>query len=169
MEPREVHQFCTLVGFGVDAVCPTLALEVISAMQADGLVGGQKKTKAELTEKYFAALSAGMLKVMSKMGISTLASYKGAQIFEAIGLSSEVIDAAFPMTISRVEGARLDDLCGDALRLHAMGYPGAPTVPGGVVSVKEADRFASADIAEADGVVLQDNGDLSYRTGADAE
>ena len=173
MEPREVHQFCTLVGFGADAICPTLGLETMSAMQKGGHVKGKgKDADADaLTALYFGALSAGMLKVMSKMGISTLASYKGAQIFEAVGLSSEVIDAAFPNTISRVAGAGLDDLFADALRLHAMGYPpklGGANAPG--LDGRDAARFAAADVATTtDGVVLQDTGDLSYRAGADAE
>nr|GEW31813.1 glutamate synthase 1 [NADH], chloroplastic isoform X1 [Tanacetum cinerariifolium] len=126
-EPREVHHFCTLVGFGVDAICPYLAVEAIWRLQADGKIppksNGDFHTKNELVKKYYKASHYGMQKVLAKMGISTLASYKGAQIFEAVGLSTEVMERCFAGTPSRVEGATFEALAGDALQLHSLGFP----------------------------------------------
>ena len=127
-EPREVHHFCTLLGFGADAICPYLAIEAIWRLQIDGKIaakkdGGGLRTREELVKSYFYASNSGMLKVLAKMGISTLASYKGAQIFEALGLSSEVVGRCFSGTTSRVEGADFEILAGDAIRLHHMAFP----------------------------------------------
>ncbi|XP_021843075.2 glutamate synthase 1 [NADH], chloroplastic isoform X1 [Spinacia oleracea] len=126
-EPREVHHFCTLVGFGVDAICPYLAVETIWRLQVDGKIPprstGEFRSKEELVKRYFKASNYGMMKVLAKMGISTLASYKGAQIFEAVGLSSEVIERCFTGTASRVEGATFEMLASDALKLHEMAFP----------------------------------------------
>ncbi|ERN14138.1 hypothetical protein AMTRI_Chr01g134120 [Amborella trichopoda] len=126
-EPREVHHFCTLVGFGADAICPYLAIEAICRLQIDGKIppksNGEFHSKEDLIKKYFKASNYGMMKVLAKMGISTLASYKGAQIFEALGLSSEVIQRCFAGTPSRVEGATFEILARDTLRLHEMAFP----------------------------------------------
>ncbi|KAJ6822472.1 glutamate synthase 1 [NADH], chloroplastic isoform X1 [Iris pallida] len=133
-EPREVHHFCTLVGFGVDAICPYLAIEAIWRLQIDGKIppkrDGSFRTREDLVKKYFKASNYGMMKVLAKMGISTLASYKGAQIFEALGLSSEVIQKCFNGTPSRVEGATFEMLARDALRLHEMAFPKRALPPG---------------------------------------
>ncbi|CAI9092539.1 OLC1v1027805C1 [Oldenlandia corymbosa var. corymbosa] len=126
-EPREVHHFCTLVGFGADAICPYLSIEAIWRLQVDGKIppkaDGQFHSKEELVKKYFKASNYGMMKVLAKMGISTLASYKGAQIFEAVGLSSEVMERCFIGTPSRVEGATFEALARDAFRLHELAFP----------------------------------------------
>ncbi|KAK3006683.1 hypothetical protein RJ639_016951, partial [Escallonia herrerae] len=126
-EPREVHHFCTLVGFGADAICPYLAIEAIWRLQVDGKIppkaSGEFYLKEELVKKYFKASNYGMMKVLAKMGISTLASYKGAQIFEAVGLSSEVMERCFAGTPSRVEGAAFEALAHDALQLHKLAFP----------------------------------------------
>lgn len=126
-EPREVHHFCTLVGFGADAICPYLAIEAIWRLQVDGKIppkaSGDFHTKDELVKKYFKASNYGMMKVLAKMGISTLASYKGAQIFEVVGLSSEVMERCFAGTPSRVEGATFEALARDSLQLHEMAFP----------------------------------------------
>ncbi|XP_068644399.1 glutamate synthase [NADH], amyloplastic isoform X2 [Aristolochia californica] len=133
-EPREVHHFCTLVGFGADAICPYLAIEAIWRLQIDGKIppkaDGQFHTKVDLVKKYFKASNYGMMKVLAKMGISTLASYKGAQIFEALGLSSEVVQRCFNGTPSRVEGATFEMLAEDALRLHELAFPSRVLPPG---------------------------------------
>jgi glutamate synthase (NADPH/NADH) len=135
-EPREVHHFCLLVGFGADAVCPRLALEVAARFVGDERLApvadsdgkdhkpaATRPTAEQLEERFFYAVGKGMLKVMAKMGISTLHSYKGAQIFEAVGLASEVIDICFVATASRVEGMGFSHI-GDAyLAMHAMAYP----------------------------------------------
>lgn len=126
-EPREVHHFCTLVGFGADAICPYVAIEAIWRLQIDGKIPPKKdgalRTKDELVKSYFYASNSGMLKVLAKMGISTLASYKGAQIFEGLGLSSEVINRCFKGTPSRVEGATFEVLAKDSIQLHDIAFP----------------------------------------------
>ncbi|KAJ8492455.1 hypothetical protein OPV22_014176 [Ensete ventricosum] len=126
-EPREVHHFCTLVGFGADAICPYSAIETIWRLQIDGKISprldGKFHSREDLVKRYFKASNYGMMKVLAKMGISTLASYKGAQIFEALGLSSEVIQKCFKGTPSRVDGATFEMLAGDALRLHELAFP----------------------------------------------
>ncbi|XP_074564504.1 glutamate synthase 1 [NADH], chloroplastic-like [Curcuma longa] len=137
-EPREVHHFCTLVGFGADAICPYLAIEAIWRLQIDGKIpakDGQVPSREGLVEQYFKASNYGMMKVIAKMGISTLASYKGAQIFEAVGLSSEVIDRCFKRTPSKVQGATFEMLAGDALRLHETAFPSRGLSPGSIESV----------------------------------
>lgn len=126
-EPREVHHFCALIGFGADAICPYLAIEAIWRLQIDGKIppndGGQPYPQEELVKKYFNASNYGIMKVLAKMGISTLASYKGAQIFEALGLASEVVNKCFEGTPSRVEGATFEILAQDAIRLHESAFP----------------------------------------------
>ncbi|KAK4839697.1 hypothetical protein QYF36_024094 [Acer negundo] len=138
-EPREVHHFCTLVGFGADAICPYLAVEAIWRMQVDGKIppkaSGEFHSKDELVKKFFKASNYGMMKVLAKMGISTLASYKGAQIFEALGLSSEVIEKCFAGTPSRVEGATFEHLANDALHLHELAFPTRAFPPGSAEAV----------------------------------
>jgi len=153
-EPREVHHFCTLVGFGADAICPYLAVEAIWRLQVDGKIppkaSGDFNSKDELVKKYFKASTYGMMKVLAKMGISTLASYKGAQIFEALGLSSEVIEKCFAGTPSRVEGATFEMLAQDALHLHELAFP---------------SRIFSPGSAEA--VALPNPGDYHWRKGGE--
>ncbi|KAL5999002.1 glutamate synthase [NADH] [Asimina triloba] len=153
-EPREVHHFCTLVGFGADAICPYLAMEAIWRLQIDGKIppksAGEFHSKEELVKKYFKASNYGMMKVLAKMGISTLASYKGAQIFEALGLSSEVIEKCFNGTPSRVEGATFEMLAGDALSLHDLAFPRSPFPPG-----------------SAEAVALPNPGDYHWRKGGE--
>ncbi|GLT61960.1 hypothetical protein SLA2020_346300 [Shorea laevis] len=138
-EPCEVHHFCTLVGFGADAICPYLAVEAIWRLQVDGKIHpkatGELHSKDELVNNYLKASNFGMMKVLAKMGISTLASYKGAQIFEALGLSSEVIDKCFAGTPSRVEGATFEMLAHDALRLHELAFPSRAFPPGSAEAV----------------------------------
>ncbi|MFS7949735.1 putative glutamate synthase (NADH) [Helianthus anomalus] len=153
-EPREVHHFCTLVGFGVDAICPYLAVEAIWRLQVDGKIppksNAEFHSKEELVKKYYKASHYGMQKVLAKMGISTLASYKGAQIFEAVGLSSEVMERCFSGTPSRVEGATFEALAGDALNLHDLGFP---------------TRAFPPNSAEA--VALPNPGDYHWRKGGE--
>ncbi|TVT97435.1 hypothetical protein EJB05_57316, partial [Eragrostis curvula] len=126
-EPREVHHFCALIGFGADAICPYLAIEAIWRLHIDGKIppkdDGQLHPQEELVKKYFNASNYGIMKVLAKMGISTLASYKGAQIFEALGLASEVVSKCFQGTPSRVEGATFEMLAQDALCLHQLAFP----------------------------------------------
>ncbi|CAL4909476.1 unnamed protein product [Urochloa decumbens] len=132
-EPREVHHFCTLIGFGADAICPYLAIEAIRRLHIDGKLAPKNDGQPypqELINKYFYASNYGIMKVLAKMGISTLASYKGAQIFEALGLASEVASKCFEGTPSRVEGATFELLAQDALDLHELAFASRTLPPG---------------------------------------
>ncbi len=122
-EPREVHHFCLLFGYGADAVNPYLAIEGLEDMARQGMVA--ERNPGKLAAYFIKAVKKGMLKVMSKMGISTLYSYRGAQIFEAVGLSSALIDRFFCGTPSRVEGIGLAEVAEEAARRHARAYPPA--------------------------------------------
>ena len=127
-EAREVHHHCLLVGYGADAVNPYLAFE---SLWRGGKVSDRPPQTSEevIVRRYKTAVKKGMLKVMGKMGISTLQSYKGAQIFEAVGLGPEIIDLAFVGTPSRLQGVGLDVLAEEALRRHAKAFPGSGKVP----------------------------------------
>jgi glutamate synthase (NADPH/NADH) large chain len=121
-EAREVHHHCLLVGYGADAINPYTAFEALWQAQRDGLLPSDY-TDAKIVHAYQKAVAKGMLKVMSKMGISTLQSYKGAQIFEAVGLDEEVVKKCFAGTASRIKGVGFNVLAKEALRRHEIGYP----------------------------------------------
>ncbi|MBW0488414.1 hypothetical protein O181_028129 [Austropuccinia psidii MF-1] len=121
-EAREVHHLCVLLGYGADAICPYLAIEAILKLNREGLVKVDLSEHA-LIENYRHAANNGILKVMSKMGISTLQSYKGAQIFEALGLHQTVVEKCFVGTASRIQGTTFELLALDAFEFHERGYP----------------------------------------------
>ena len=125
-EAREVHHHCLLVGFGADAVNPYLAFEALWNARRNGYLADADHigNDADVVAAYKGGVAKGMLKVMAKMGISTLQSYKGAQIFEAVGLAEEVVRRCFVGTASRVQGAGFDVLAEEMQRRHALGYPG---------------------------------------------
>jgi glutamate synthase (NADPH/NADH) large chain len=120
-EAREVHHHCLHVGFGADAINPYLAFESLWQASRDGML--EEKDEDKIVSQYRKAVAKGMLKVMAKMGISTLASYKGAQIFEALGLQNDVIDRCFKGTSSRIQGCSFDILAEETLRRHALAFP----------------------------------------------
>ncbi len=156
-EAREVHHHCLLIGYGADAINPYLAFEALWQSRRDGLLNsGEASVSAEesgegsahpavdtvvdgevydpvtkedhdLVTKYRTGVAKGMLKVMAKIGISTLQSYKGAQIFEAIGLRDEIIERCFVGTASRIQGVDFEVLAEESLRRHALGYPAKPS------------------------------------------
>jgi glutamate synthase (NADPH/NADH) large chain len=115
-EPREVQHFSLLVGYGAGAINPYLALETVRQLAETGELNGTKPDYAETN--FIKSNVKGLVKVMSKMGISTVQSYRGAQIFEAIGLNHEVIDQYFTWTTSRIEGIGLDVIEEEALQRH---------------------------------------------------
>jgi glutamate synthase (NADPH) large chain len=121
-EAREVHHFCCLVGYGADAINPYLAFEALWQLQDDGELPGDWD-HAAITSAYRKATKQGILKVMAKMGISTLQSYKGGQIFEAVGLSEEVISLCFRGTASRIRGVGFEILAEETRRRHELGFP----------------------------------------------
>lgn len=125
-DAKEVHDFCTLLGFGADGINPYMAELAMKKMNADGLIKARTKKDFEdefLFENYRKAVGKGIMKVMSKMGISTLQSYKGAQVFEAVGLGDDIISMCFEGTTSRIQGTDFDALYTDIVRLHESGYP----------------------------------------------
>ncbi len=122
-EPREVHQFCMLFGFGADAVNPYLAYEALLHLEATGSYAQHHSAK-EIESHYVKAISKGMRKVFGKMGISTLESYKSAQVFEAVGLADEVVERCFTGTASRIKGAGFAELSKEVATRHDIAYPG---------------------------------------------
>jgi glutamate synthase (NADPH) large chain len=124
-EPRDVHHFACLIGYGAGTVNPYLVFESLVDMERDGyLPEGLDAQTAE--GKYIKAINKGLLKIFSKMGISTVQSYCGAQIFEAIGLNHDVINRYFTGTPSRVEGIGIREIGEETLRRHRLAYEPAP-------------------------------------------
>ena len=123
-EPREVHHFACLIGYGADAVNPYLAFETIRDLIERHLLTGIDYETA--LRKYLKAVAKGVVKVISKMGISTVQSYHGAQIFEALGLSHSVIDRYFTGTPTRIEGADMNVLADEAQQRHDAAFPERP-------------------------------------------
>ncbi len=122
-EPREVHHFCCLAGYGAEAINPYLAFETITAMK-DELP--QKLDDKELIKRYIKSIDKGLLKVMSKMGISTYQSYCGAQIFDAIGLKTDFVAKFFTGTATRIEGVGLEEIAEECVRRHHDAFSDAP-------------------------------------------
>ena len=130
-EPREVHHFCTLIGYGVTAINPYLALETVRDLQARKRLGDITSEEAE--KNYIKAAVGGIMKVMSKMGISTVRSYHGAQIFEALGLNTNFINKFFVNTPTRIGGIGLGGVAHEALARYERAFKSDETVlePGG--------------------------------------
>ena len=119
-EPREVHHFALLLGYGVAAVNPYLAFESIHDLRKNGQLPGLDAPQS--SKNYATAIEKGVLKIMSKMGISTIHSYRGAQIFEALGLQQDLVDKYFTWTPTRIGGIGLDVIAEEALRRHQTAY-----------------------------------------------
>jgi glutamate synthase (NADPH/NADH) large chain len=127
-EVREVHHVALLIGFGAAAVNPYLAMESAEDLVRQGVITGITPEKA--VGNLIKSLGKGVLKVMSKMGISTIASYTGAQVFEALGLSREVVDEYFTGVTSRLGGISLDVIAQETIKRHHIAYPPGGEVPG---------------------------------------
>ncbi|KAL3927618.1 MAG: hypothetical protein SGPRY_002739 [Prymnesium sp.] len=136
----EPHDFCTMVGYGADGICPYGAYAAVAAFH-----GKVDAKESDLMEKYRYSAGKAMLKVMSKIGISTVQSYKGAQIFEAVGLGQDVMDTCFTGTASRLAGIGFEHIQNDVMRSHAHAWP----------SMMIGD------------VMLPNPGDLHYRDGGE--
>ncbi|GBD23121.1 Ferredoxin-dependent glutamate synthase 1 [bacterium HR29] len=121
-EPREVHHFALLIGYGASAINPYLAIETALRMREEGLLE-KELTEEEVVRNLLKAIKKGVVKVMSKMGISTIQSYRGAQIFEAIGLREEFVDKYFTKTVSRVGGIGIDEVAIETLAHHQRAFP----------------------------------------------
>ena len=162
-EPREVHHFATLLGFGADVVCPYMAYATLRDLCVRKLYIEDEPEEA--CAHYDKAVNKGILKVMSKMGISTLQSYRGAQIFEIVGLNSDVTGHYFTGTVSRVEGIGLEQIAEEALRSHAACFEapvaGTPDLPaGGIYQWRrdgEAHLYNPATIALLQQAVQKDD------------
>jgi glutamate synthase (NADPH/NADH) large chain len=122
-EPREVHHFACLAGYGAEAINPYLAFETLIAMKDDL---PQKLDEKEILKRYIKSVDKGLLKVMSKMGISTYQSYCGAQIFDAVGLKSEFVDKYFTGTATRIEGVGLAEIAEEAVCRHRDAFGDSP-------------------------------------------
>jgi glutamate synthase domain-containing protein 2/glutamate synthase domain-containing protein 1/glutamate synthase domain-containing protein 3 len=148
-EARETHDAAALLSFGADALVPRLVLQTITDLADEGRIGGDNPSASEAQESYRNAIEDGVLKIMSKMGISTLDSYRSAQIFEALGLGPDVIDTCFTGITSALGGVTLADLGEDVLEQHRHAFPadGAedeelPTLPSpGIIKYKKGGEF----------------------------
>ena len=146
-EPREVHHLATLIGYGAGAICPYLAYESIDAALAEGLFPGANTAAANgdyytdgegfddprghtAKYNYRKALLKGIVKVLSKMGISTIQAYRGAQIFESVGISRDVVERYFTGTAARLSGIGLQQIAGETAARHLRGYAARAAVNG---------------------------------------
>ena len=127
-EVREVHHVALLVGFGAAAVNPYLAMESAEDLVRQGVITGITPEKA--VRNLIKSLGKGVLKVMSKMGVSTIASYTGAQIFEAIGLSKEIVEEYFVGATSRLGGVGIETIAQETIKRHHIAYPPGGEIPG---------------------------------------
>jgi glutamate synthase domain-containing protein 2/glutamate synthase domain-containing protein 1/glutamate synthase domain-containing protein 3 len=189
-EPREVHHFATLIGYGASAINPYVMLETLDDLVISGAIadpqanGGARASAAYDAEKFdealeraaqnvIKALGKGLLKTISKMGISTIQSYRGAQIFEAVGLERALIDAHFTGTASRVGGVAIDVLAIEALERHGRAYPQPhdDLLPvGGVYAWRrdgEHHMWNPESIALIQYAVRSANGDVASALGGD--
>jgi len=163
---RDVHGVAALLGFGADAVCPRLALETVATMADDGQLG--ELVSSEAQAKLQAAIEDGVLKIFSKMGISTVDGYRAAQISEALGLAPEVVDLCLKGTVSTVGGVGFEILGADAIARHTVGYGeehAALDEPGYVRFRKRGGEYHAnnpdvvAALQAVSGVVTEDDGD----------
>ena len=121
-EAREVHHFALLIGYGAGAINPYLALDSVEQLHSEGILS-PGMSRDEAVDHYLKSLKKGVVKVMSKMGISTVQSYRGAQIFEAIGLAEPFIDRYFTKTASRIGGIGIDEVAVESLAHHTRAFP----------------------------------------------
>ncbi|KAM7538774.1 hypothetical protein Aperf_G00000049076 [Anoplocephala perfoliata] len=126
-DAREIHHFCTLLSFGADAICPYMVFEIVRRLRDEGLLtpagaDPEKSSDDAFFRNYVKAVGTGILKVMAKMGISTLQSYKAAQIFEALGLSQDVMDMCFTNTASRISGSGFAVLAAETSSRHSKAF-----------------------------------------------
>jgi glutamate synthase domain-containing protein 2/glutamate synthase domain-containing protein 1/glutamate synthase domain-containing protein 3 len=189
-EPREVHHFATLIGYGASAINPYLMLETLDdlifsgRLRLGGPLGGDgraplsvEQAAEQAAQNTLKAIGKGLLKAISKMGISTIQSYRGAQIFEAVGLQRELIDRHFTGTASRIGGIGMDVLATEALERHARAYPRDghtidPLLPvGGVYAWRrdgEHHMWNPETIALVQHAVRAANGDVKAALGGDS-
>ncbi|EIJ43154.1 glutamate synthase family protein [Beggiatoa alba B18LD] len=147
---RDPHHFAVLIGYGATAIHPYLAYECILDLLSSG--GMQNMDAAKALENYRNGINKGLYKIISKMGISTITSYRGAQLFEAVGLHSDVVDLCFKDTTCRIQGATFDDLENDQRKLHKLAWnPRKPLDQGGLLKfVHDGEYHAyNPDVVQA--------------------
>ena len=151
-DPRETHHIACLLTNGADAVCPRLALESIAELVARGRLGGDTPND-DAQRNYFSAIEDGVLKVMSKMGISTLDSYRGAQIIEAMGLGPDIIDLCFPGVASMLGGFSFVEIGADVLLRHEAAYEIKPVLANrGFIKFKKGGEYHAFNPDVLDGL-----------------
>jgi glutamate synthase (NADPH) large chain len=139
---RDPHHFACLIGYGATAVYPYLAYQTLFDMGRQGLIHGHDGAQTEIGRSYRRGIKKGLLKIISKMGISTIGSYRGAQLFEIVGLGDEVVDLCFRETPSRIGGAGFDDLLADAAHLALLADDQvAPLDPGGLLKFMHGGEY----------------------------
>ena len=126
-EAREVHHFCVLAGYGAEAINPYLAFETLEQIREQN---GLTLKPYEVQKNYLKAVGKGIMKVMSKMGISTYQSYCGAQIFDAVGLSTDFVEKCFTGTASTIEGVGFEEIAREAVQRHGNAYGENPLYHG---------------------------------------
>ncbi len=172
-EPREVHHFAMLAGYGAEAINPYLAFETLDDMRANGELPAEVNGR-EATDRYIKAIDKGLLKVMSKMGISTYQSYCGAQIFDAVGLSSAFVDKYFFGTATTIEGAGLAEIAAETVSRHQTAYADLPELRGTLarggeyaVRSRGEDHAWTASVVTALQHAVRGNSRQRYREFAD--
>ncbi|HVZ51069.1 MAG TPA: glutamate synthase large subunit [Pseudolabrys sp.] len=167
-EPREIHHFACLAGYGAEAINPYLAFEVLTAVKDD--LPGKPADDKEIVKKYIKSIGKGLLKVMSKMGISTYQSYCGAQIFDAVGLRQDFVDKYFTGTHTRIEGVGLAEIAEETVRRHRDAFSDAPIYKsmldvGGeyAVRVRGEDHVWTADTVSRLQHAVRGNSQEQYR------
>jgi glutamate synthase (NADPH/NADH) large chain/glutamate synthase (ferredoxin) len=162
-DARNVHHFAALIGFGASAICPYLAFETLGAMIRAG--DFEDQARSEVFANYRKAADAGILKVMSKMGISAVSSYHGAQIFEALGVSDEVIERSFTGTTSRIGGIGFSEIAGDVIERHTQAHSAEKLERGGWYKFRrDGDYHAnSPQVWRALHKTVQGGGEEEYR------
>jgi glutamate synthase (NADPH/NADH) large chain len=139
---RDAHHFACLIGYGATAVYPYMAYQTLFDMMRSGAVGMSAETRAELGRRYRRGIRKGLFKIMSKMGISTIASYRSSQLFEIVGLHDEVVERCFPGTVSRIQGAGFADLEADQRTLAAAAWdPLAAVAQGGLLKYMHGGEY----------------------------
>ncbi|MSR21628.1 MAG: glutamate synthase large subunit [Gemmatimonadetes bacterium] len=166
-DARDVHHLAALIGFGASAINPYLALASVRALADEGELGDVDADEA--VRMFLKASEAGLLKIMSKMGISTVSSYHCSQIFEALGLSEEVIDHAFPGTTSRIGGIGFEDIANDVIERHQRAFSGADMEAGGWHKYRKGSEYHANEppVWRALHAVVAGGGDTAYKAYTD--
>ena len=165
-EAREVHHFAALIGYGASGVNPYLAFESIIELRNEGFIS-KDLTEQDAVENYITAIKKGLLKTMSKMGVSTIRSYRGAQIFEAVGLSDEFVKEYFTGTPSLIGGIGISTVEKEKLSIHMMGFPAPYDIQGHTRSMHTIPSgFLPDNLLPVSGTaesILKSGGIYSYR------